>query len=281
VKVYISADMEGISGLVDAADVQPGGIDYERGRVLMTEDVNAAIRGVRTAAGVSEGVTVGVTVNDAHGPMRNLLPQQLDPAARLVRGRPKLMGMLEGLDGSFDAVVCIGYHARAGAFGVLSHSFMGHEIEDMWLDGRPVGEIGLAQATAAAMGVPLAVLSGDDAACDEMTAWAGSTTTVPVKYARDRFAAELRPVPEAQAAIETGVTGGLAHLPPVEPVNDQATLAVRWQSASVAHQLTAVPGVRARDSRTVEAEGSLPGLYRLFGVFMRVATALTSQPPYC
>ena len=115
VKVYISADMEGVSGVVDAGDVQPGGIDYERGRWLMTEDVNAAIRGVRLAAGAD----VAVTVNDAHGPMRNILPQQLDPAARLVRGRPKLMGMLEGLDSSFDAMVCVGYHARAGAFGVF------------------------------------------------------------------------------------------------------------------------------------------------------------------
>jgi D-amino peptidase len=277
VKVYISADMEGVSGLVDAGDVQPGGADYERGRVLMSEDVNAAIRGVQAVAGPD----AGIMVNDAHGPMRNILPQRLDPAARLVRGRPKLMGMLEGLDSSFDAMVCIGYHARAGALGVLSHSFMGHEIEDMWLDGQPAGEIGLAQATAAALGVPLAVLSGDDAACAEMTAWADGVTTVPVKYARDRFAAELRPVPEAQAAIEAGVARGLSRLPSVGPVNRQATLAVRWQSASVAAQLGVIPGTRARDSRTVEVSGPLPGLYRLFGVFMRVATALTNQPPYC
>lgn len=275
-KVYISADMEGVSGVVDAGDVQPGGIDYERGRALMTEDVNAAIRGVRAV-----DPAAAVTVNDAHGPMRNILPQQLDPAARLVRGRPKLMGMLEGLDGSFDALVCIGYHARAGALGVLSHSFMGHEIEDLWLDGQPAGEIGLAQATAAALGVPLAVLSGDEAACAEMTAWASEVGTVPVKLARDRFAAELRPVPEAQAAIEAGVASGLARIPAVGPVNPEATLAVRWQSASVAAQLTAIPGTRARDSRTVEISGPLPQLYRLFGVFMRVATALTNQPPYC
>jgi D-amino peptidase len=291
VKVYISADMEGVSGVVDAGDVQPGGIDYERGRVLMTGDVNAAIRGVRAAAGAD----VAVTVNDAHGPMRNILPQELDPAARLVRGRPKLMGMLEGLDSSFDAMVCVGYHARAGSFGVLSHSFMGHEIEDMWLDGRVTGEIGLAQATAAALGVPLIALSGDDAACAEMTAWAdggggaGGVATVPVKFARDRFAAELRPVPEAQAAIEAGVAEGvaqglaqgLARVPAGGAVDTQATLAVRWQSASVAHQLTAIPGTVARDGRTVEVSGPLPELYRLFGVFMRVASALTNQPPYC
>jgi len=276
-RVYISADMEGISGLVDAGDVQPGGIDYERGRVLMTEDVNAAVRGVLAAAGED----ADILVNDAHGPMRNILPGQLAPAAGLIRGRPKAMGMLEGLDGSCDAVVCIGFHARAGALGVLSHSFMGHEIEDMWLDGRPVGEIGLAHATAAALGVPVAFLSGDDAACAEMTGWDPQVVTVPVKYARDRFAARLRPVTEAQAAIKAGVTDALAAVRPAAARAEPGTLGVRWQSATVAAQLLAIPGVSARDSRTVEVSGQLPDLYRLFGVFMRVATALTNQPPYC
>jgi D-amino peptidase len=86
--VYPSVDMEGITGLVDADDVQPGGRDYERGRSMMAEDVNAAVRGA-LAAGASTAL-----VNDAHGPMRNLLPGALHPAARLVRGRPERMGML-------------------------------------------------------------------------------------------------------------------------------------------------------------------------------------------
>src|SRR3954469_23842665 len=133
--------MEGITGLVDAEDVQPGGRDYERGRVMMTEDVNAAVRGA------FEGGASSVLVNDAHGPMRNLLPDQLDPRVTLIKGRPKPMGMIEGLGPEYDAVVCVGFHARAGILGVLSHSFMGHEIEDLWLDDRPVGEIGLLHAT--------------------------------------------------------------------------------------------------------------------------------------
>jgi D-amino peptidase len=191
------------------------------------------------------------------------------------------MGMLAGLDGAHDAVVCIGYHARAGTLGVLSHSFMGHEIEDIWLNGRLTGEIGLAQATAAALGVPVAALSGDDAACTEMAACDRSVTTVAVKQAVDRFAAELRPVGEARAAIEAGVADGLRTLRPAEYDGQPATLAVRWQSASVAAQLLGIPRVSARDARTVEVSGQLPDLYRLFGVFLRVATALTNQPPYC
>ncbi|MFG3104963.1 M55 family metallopeptidase [Streptomyces sp. NPDC048182] len=275
-RIYITADMEGVTGLVDAEDVQPGGRDYERGRLLMAEDVNAAVRGA-LAAGATD-----IMVNDAHGPMRNLLPEALHPAARLVRGRPKQLGMLEGLTPEHDAVICVGYHARAGALGVLSHSFMGHEIEDMWLDGRPVGEIGLAQATAAAVGVPVAVLTGDNSACAETADWDPSVRTVAVKYARDRFAAELRPVAEARAAIEEAVTACLS-VPLRAPEADTAphTLTVRWQSSSVASTLLGIPGVTATDSRTVRAEGLLPDLYRLFGVWMRVATSLTNQPPYC
>ncbi|MEU0334019.1 M55 family metallopeptidase [Streptomyces sp. NPDC006193] len=275
-RIYISADMEGITGLVDAHDVQPGGRDYERGRSMMAGDVNAAVRGA-LAAGATE-----ILVNDAHGPMRNLHPDELHPAARLVRGRPKRFGMLEGLTGEHDAAVCVGYHARAGALGVLSHSFMGHEIEDMWLDGRPVGEIGLAHATAAALGVPVVALTGDDAACTEMTEWDASVVTVPVKYARDRFAAELRPEAEARRAVEEAVAGALTPAPgrPAPPAAE-AVLTVRWQSASVAATLLGIPGVTAEDARTVRATGPLPALYRQFGVWMRVASSLTDQPPYC
>ncbi|MDN3258224.1 M55 family metallopeptidase [Streptomyces sp. CSDS2] len=275
-RIYISADMEGVTGLVDADDVQPGGRDYERGRAKMAEDVNAAVRGA-LAAGAAR-----VLVNDAHGPMRNLLPEDLHPAARLVRGRPKQLGMLEGLTGEYDAVLCVGYHSRAGAPGVLSHSFMGHEIEDMWLDGRPVGEIGLAQATAAAFGVPVVALTGDDAACAEMTEWDPSVATVPVKYARDRFSAELRPEAEAREAIEETVAAALTPAPRrPAPSAAEATLAVRWQSASVAATLLGIPGVTADDPRTVRASGPLPALYRQFGVWTRVASSLTNQPPYC
>lgn len=292
-KVYVSADMEGITGLVDAEDVQPPGRDYERGRVMMTEDVNAAIRGAYEA-GATE-----VLVNDAHGPMRNLLPELLDPRAALIKGRPKPLGMIEGLTSEYDAVLCVGFHARAGTLGVLSHSFMGHEIEDLWLDDQLVGEIGLLQAAAASLGVPVVIVTGDDAACAETTAWDPAVATVTVKYAKDRFAAQLVPVPEARAQIESTTTSALRNLPtatstatPAGLTSPAATappaapaaprrLTVRWQSASVASHLTAIPGVQKRDDRTVEVEAPMHDLYRIFCLFLRVASAVTSNPPYC
>ncbi|GAA2616421.1 M55 family metallopeptidase [Streptomyces axinellae] len=281
-RVYITADMEGVTGLVGAEDVQMGGRDYERGRVMMTEDVNAAVRGA-FAGGASE-----VLVNDTHSSMRNLLVEHLHPGVELVRGKPKPMGMLQDLDAGFDAVVCVGYHSRAGALGVLSHSYMGHEIEDMWLDGRPMGEIGFAYATATALGVPVVALTGDDVACAEAREWGHELRTAPVKYARDRFAARLRPAEEARAAIEEATAGGVRDAASgSRPAPDTAphTLAVRWQSASVASQLAGIPGVTispdTEDDRTVRATGDLPGLFRLFGVFVNVAYALTGQAPYC
>ncbi|WP_369200681.1 M55 family metallopeptidase [Streptomyces sp. PU-14G] len=278
-KVYISADMEGVTGLVGADDVQMGGRDYERGRVMMTQDVNAAIRGALTG-GAGE-----IVVNDTHSTMRNLLVEDLHPAASLVRGKPKPMGMLQDLDDSFDAVVCVGYHARAGALGVLSHSYMGHEIEDMWLDdARAMGEIGFSYATATAIGVPVVALSGCDVACEEVKEWDAHVHAAPVKYARDRFAARLRPAQEARDAIEEaaaeGVRGAASRTRMVPDTTEHA-LAVRWQSASVAQQLEGVPGVARTDDRTVLVRGELPALFRLFGVFQQVAASLTGQAPYC
>jgi D-amino peptidase len=275
-KVYISADMEGITGLVDSEDVQPPGRDYERGRVMMTEDVNAAIRGAYQAGATS------VLVNDAHGPMRNLLPDLLDPRAGLIKGRPKPLGMIEGLTADHDVALCVGFHSRAGVLGVLSHSFMGHEIEDIWLDDDPVGEIGLLHAAAASLGVPVAVLTGDDTACAEMKAWDPDVSTVAVKYAKDRFAAQLVPVPEARAGIETTTETALRTLGSAPRSSDAIRrLTVRWQSASVASHLPAIPGVHKRDDRTVTVEAPMLDLYRLFCLFLRVATAVTSNPPYC
>lgn len=295
-QVYISADMEGVTGLVDAHDVQPGGQDYERGRVMMTEDVNAAVRGALMAGATR------VVVNDAHGSMRNLHADQLHPEAELIRGRHKRMSMLEGLDGDFDAVLCVGYHSRAGTLGVLSHSFMGHEIEDMWLDGRRTGEIGFVHATAAALGVPVVMLTGDDVACEEMAEWDPAVATATVKYAGDRFAARLLPVPEAHKAIEEAASAGLRRAASAlsgdgasgdgaaedggssgEPGagDGTTTLAVRWQSASVAAQLACIPGVTLTGSRTVQATGTAPQLFGLFVVFLRVASSLTDQRPYC
>ncbi|HWD78643.1 MAG TPA: M55 family metallopeptidase, partial [Kribbella sp.] len=143
------------------------------------------------------------------------------------------------------------------------------------------GEIGLFHAAAAAYGVSLALLTGDDTACDEMKAWDPTVATVPVKFAKDRFAAQLVPIAESREAIESTTTEALANLTPTTPHPGPRTLSVRWQSASVASHLTAIPGVTRRDDRTVTVNADMLQLYRLFNLFLRVCTAVTSNPPYC
>ncbi len=136
-KVYISVDMEGISGISDSSQLSAGQPEYTRYRKLMAQDVNAAVQGA-FAGGATD-----VLVNDSHGSMRNLLIEDLDPRARLISHSFKAHGMLEGLDDSFDAVFFIGYHAKAGsAVGFAAHTGSG-VVRDLRVNGRSVGEGGL------------------------------------------------------------------------------------------------------------------------------------------
>jgi D-amino peptidase len=183
-KVLISADMEGISGVVHPTETNPGGYDYERGRALLTAEVNAAVAGVLEAVPGSQ-----VLVADAHGSFRNLLPEELDRRVRLVRGRPRPLGMLAGLDDETDAVLFIGYHARSGTGpGVLAHT-ISDAVLDVRLNGRSLGEIGLNAALAGFHGVPVVLLSGDDAACAELLELVPGAATVAVKQALGQAAA--------------------------------------------------------------------------------------------
>ncbi|MEU7905487.1 M55 family metallopeptidase [Actinoplanes sp. NPDC049118] len=177
-KVLISADMEGISGIVHPTETNPGGYDYERGRARMTAEVNAAVAGVLEAVPAAE-----VLVADAHGPFRNLLPEELDRRARLVRGRPRPLGMLAGLDDDTDAVLFVGYHARAGGGpAVLAHT-IGDGVLDVRFGGRSMGEIGLNAAMAGFHGAPVVLITGDDAACTELRELVPAALTVAVKQA--------------------------------------------------------------------------------------------------
>jgi D-amino peptidase len=183
-RILISADMEGISGIVHPTETNPGGYDYERGRALMTAEVNAAVAGVLEAMPGSE-----VLVADAHGPFRNLLPEELDRRAQLVRGRPRPLGMLAGLDDNTDAVLLVGYHARSGSGpAVLAHT-INDAVLDVRLDGRSMGEIGLNAALAGFHGAPVVLLSGDAAACAELRELVPGAATVAVKQPLGQAAA--------------------------------------------------------------------------------------------
>lgn len=271
-KVLISVDMEGVSGVVHPSETHPTGYDYERGRQLMTAEANAAIAGVLDA----EPAAI-VLVADAHGPFRNLLPEALDRRARLVRGKPRPLGMLAGLDGSTEAVLLVGYHGRAGAGpAVLAHT-MSDAVLDVRVAGRSLGEIGLNAAMAGHLGVPVVLLSGDDTACDELAELVPGVRTVPVKQAIGQSAAvtlhpedareRLRDA-SARAVTRAGLRGHRLAFP--GPVEVEVDLA----NPTTVDLATLVPGVaRAAGGRTVAfTAADFAEAYRLVLLLVQLGT---------
>src|ERR1700739_3294854 len=197
-KVLISADMEGIGG-VNSWDVQtdPKGHDYDKFRRLMTEEVNAAIAG-----GVAAGATDLLVVDSHNG--QDIDNELLDKRARLVRGWPRPLSMVQGIDSTFDAAVFVGYHAREGAQeAVLAHTDNGRVV--VKLNGVEVPEAGFEAAIAGDFGVPVVFLSGDQTACQEAKELLGQIETAPVKHAIGFYSAEMLPPEESQRLIRDGV----------------------------------------------------------------------------
>lgn len=187
-RIYISVDLEGINGIVHSSQTQPGEPGYERAVGLMHEETNAVIEGALEAGATS------VVVNDSHWDMRNLRPEMLHRKASLISGWQKPFSMVSGIDKEPAAACFVGYHSRAGtARGVLSHTYRAQIFFDVQLNGRSVGETGLNAALAGWFGVPVALVTGDDAACDEATDWLGPVACVPVKTAVSRYSAISSP----------------------------------------------------------------------------------------
>lgn len=183
-KIYISADIEGISGIVNWNFTFQEGYEYTRGRKLMTEEVNAAVKGAKLA-GATE-----ILVNDSHGPMTNILIEELDEDVKLISGNKKYLGMMEGINESFDAVMLIGYHARHNTSGVLAHTYSGQIIQEVKINGATVGEFEFNTMVAGHYGVPVIFVSGDDIISKQVKEFNESIETLVVKYAHSRYTAE-------------------------------------------------------------------------------------------
>jgi D-amino peptidase len=212
-KVFISVDMEGISGIVHGDQTTPGTAEYVAGRKWMAQDVNAAVEGA-LEAGATE-----VVVNDSHGSMRNIDPDDLHPRAILISGSPKPLSMMQGIDASFSACFLIGYHAKAGTEdAILDHTISGSVVRAIRVNGVELPELGLNAAIAGYYGVPVVLVSGDTAVCRQAGEVLGKdVVTVAVKEAYGRLAAKLVPMGEARRMIKAGVKDALGKLGRVKP----------------------------------------------------------------
>ncbi len=187
-KVFISVDMEGISGLINWDETSQGGPDYPLFRKLMTEEANAAIEGAMHA-GATE-----IVVRDAHDSARNILPDLLRPEARLIREWNGPLSMMEGLDKTFDAVVFIGNHARAGTPNAVLKHTMSLGLFDVILNGVRLPEAAWNAAIAGFFDVPVVFLSGDSAICNQIKEIIGPIETVAVKDGIGKAASMIHPL---------------------------------------------------------------------------------------
>ena len=205
-KVFISVDMEGITGVANWEDVDRTGKDYDYFRRLMSKEANAAVEGA-LAAGATE-----VVVRDSHGSARNILPDLLDEKAILIRdwsGGPK--GMMEGIDSSFDAALFIGYHAKAGTLDALLDHTSSGSVTDFSINGISMPEAGYNALIAGSYGVPVVLVAGDRALCEQALRLFGPVETVAVKEGIGSAARSLHP-DLAQAMIRSAAEKALRNV---------------------------------------------------------------------
>jgi D-amino peptidase len=194
-RILVSADMEGATGVTWTADVAVGTEQWQRFRRLFTGDVNACIEGL------FEGGASDVLVNEAHSSQRNVLLEDLDERASMLTGRHKPLSMMQGIDSGMDGVVFLGYHTAAGSRGVLAHTYLPNSITGVWLDGVHASEGRLNAALAREHGVPVLLVIGDDLTCADAADYAPDAVTVAVKEAVSRYAAVCLPPSRTAAAI--------------------------------------------------------------------------------
>lgn len=250
-RVLISADMEGATGVTWPADVEPGTEQWQRCRRMFTSDVNAAVAGFFNA-GADE-----VLVNEAHSTMRNLLLEELDRRAVMLTGRHKELSMVEGIQNpAVEAVVFLGYHAAAGAEGVLAHTYLANSITSVRINDELGSEGRLNSYVAAEYGVPVVLVTGDDRTCADAATYAPKAVTVAVKDCVSRYAAICKP-PEETAAAITAAAEQAAKLAGRRPSGaadtapDGYTMEIEVDAAQLAQAAAIVPTVRRTGDRTV------------------------------
>lgn len=246
-KVFISVDMEGVAGVIHWEDVSRDGKDYGLFRQLMTEETNAAVEGA-IEAGATE-----ILVRDSHGSARNILPDLLHPKAELIRDWAySPLSMMEGIDDTYDAVIFIGYHARANTpNAVLDHTMSG-TLYDVVLNGKKMPEAGINAFIAGQFGVPVVLVAGDKAICVQVKELFGEVETVAVKEGIGN-AARMLPPKKARELIKTKTVEALKRVNDFKAytLTPPYTMDVTFKDEWRAENASWIPGAKRKDSTTV------------------------------
>jgi D-amino peptidase len=259
-KVFLSSDMEGTAGVVDWDQCVGDGPEAAAGRALLLAEVNAAIEGA-VAGGATE-----IVVNDSHYNMRNLAAGALAGGASYISGSHKPLYMMQGLDGTFDAVLFVSYHGSVGAAAGLSHTYNPRAVVEARLGGVVTGEAGINALVAAHYGVPVVLVTGDRCACEETAALIPGVHTAVVKEHVSRLAAHsLHPARACALIRETAqravAEAGAAAPPPV----GSAPLEISVRTTDIAEAASWVRGVERTGPRELRFDGeNLLAVYRSF-----------------
>lgn len=266
-RVFISIDAEGCTGIYKTSQVTPGNPDYEFCRRMMEGDANAAIRGVFNAGALD------VLVNDAHNNGDNIRIENLDPRARLVSGSAKPMSMMEGISGAFDAVLLLGYHSRKGERGAISHTYNGRSIFDVRINGRSVGEAEINGYFAGCFGVPVIFLSGDQYVTENIRSVVPGVRTVATKRSIGCAASECLHPQVTWKRIEEGVAAALSDVRdnPVKPMGEPPyTLEIQFATTSHATLAMRLPGANSISPTAVRYKAE--DYMSIYNAFLCMAT---------
>jgi D-amino peptidase len=247
-RIYISVDMEGIAGVVTADQLLPAGFEYERFRVFMTDEVNAAIEGAR-AAGATEFV-----ISDSHGNSQNLLIDKLPKDVLLVRGSPRPLSMMEGIDNSFAGAMFIGYHASTNnKSGVRAHTMSSALLTNISIDGVSVPEAGFNAAIAGQFGVPVIMITGDDVIIKEAQVLLGNIEGAAVKRAIGFHSAESMTPEAARDLIRRKAQDAVSRIGDFKPykVSTPVQLDISFKNYRPSELLSYLSIVERTDSHSI------------------------------
>ncbi|HEX9013568.1 MAG TPA: M55 family metallopeptidase [Anaerolineaceae bacterium] len=264
IRVLIAADMEGVSGVVNWDQVTPGHYEYDRFRHIMTADLNAAVKGA-LQGGVDE-----VVVTDGHDRQNTILLEELDPRVKLNSGNPAPLAMVQGIESGINAVMLVGYHARAGTTNaVLDHTWSSIVL-NLWLNGQLCGEIGLNAAVCGHFNIPVLMVSGDQAAGAEAADLLPNAEIAVVKTGRGRYAAECLPLETAHQRIRDAAARAISHLridPALPPhrIEPPILVTVEFHTSNMADMVSLLPGVDRLDGRRIQyTADDMRSAYRFF-----------------
>jgi len=248
VRVYVSVDMEGCSGVVHREHTSPKGYDYELARRYMTGEANAAV------TGAFDGGATEVLISDSHGGngYRNFLLEDLDSRVDIMFGSPRRLGQMEGLDASFDMVFLVGYHSRHGTHGTLNHSTNGQAIANVWVNEQLVGEVGINAYVAGHFGIPVTLVAGDDTAISEARELLEDFEAVVVKRSVGRYAARCVHPKRARESIAEAAARAVRNGPgKAFKASEPVEVRVQYKETGSAESAARVPGAQLVTPDTV------------------------------